>query len=434
MAGTLYGVLLRLWNRMNTLPTINRLPPEILLYIFNITCLGSDSYRGYVSCTNRLKTSIRPPQLTITHVCRAWRDLALGASTLWAHIDFYNYHLLELFLSRSGSTALQLHVGNKRPDELLRGHVDRLRRLDISVVNYYDKTFIPMLLDFHAPALECLTMVARNGYPSSSGDITMMLFKERTLNLKALALDNIGWWTPENFFPCLTHLHLSSIGGNAEAPHEASYLATFLANTPALQYLHVKGVTSGALAARPKRDGWRASLPSLRALTCWGSPLQLNSSLLELSLLLTAKEQDGQDISGPEDVPRGVYAALSGYDPSTCVPHLESLKLETLCTDSAILCSSDLLSMAAMRAQHGRPLQSLIVNTSSQSAHCLDPFSRELAQVREHVAGTVELRPEAARSNYGLPVKFKVPEAERWWDLPDAIRPRSRKSRRPTNL
>ncbi|KAI0659185.1 hypothetical protein C8Q70DRAFT_1054029 [Cubamyces menziesii] len=545
--GAICGVLLRLRARLNAIPIINRIPPEILQYIFETTCSDKDSYSGYASCVVREKTSGWPFQLTLTHVCRTWRDAALGTPTLWTRIDYLNDRLLELFLSRSGAAALSLHIEKQRPDALLQTQVDRLKRLDVTLTDRADRTFVPTLLQFRAPALECLTILGRNGCPSPPETVSVVLFEEQVSSLKALALDHIGWWTPGNVFPCLTHLHLSSIVGNADAPDEVSYLTMFFANTPALQYVHVEGITSGALAAgRPKHDEWRASLPSLRALTCsrsyapgalhllsslelplgvvvrmygltcmtptsavrpnvllppsilstfthldirandsdlevimdgptsscvwlqmsamhrygiwegWLAQLstmlplpsvrslraatdlpnvvpnlcsQLNASLVELSVYLKAEERDGLGVSDlAEDVPRRVYAALAGDDPSTCVPYLESLKLETFCTDATVLRSPDLVSMAAIRAQQGRPLRSLVVDTGNRSAHCSDSFSRELASVRKHVAGSVELRPGAAHSHFGLPDKFEVAEAERWWDLPDDIKPRLRKS------
>ncbi|KAI0329163.1 hypothetical protein GY45DRAFT_1325418 [Cubamyces sp. BRFM 1775] len=536
MESAIYGVLLQLRARINTLPIINRVPPEILQHIFEIVCSDKDSYGGYISCANREKIPRWPFQLALAHVCRTWRDAALGTPTLWTRIDYLNDRLLKLFLSRSGSAALSLHVGKQRPDVLLRAHVNRLKRLDITLTDRADRTFVPGRLEFCAPIMECLTILARNGCPSPPEAVTVVLFEEKVSNLKALAVDGLGSWTPGNVFPSLTHLHLSNIVG---------CLAMLLANTPALQYLHIQDLTSGVLAAKPKRSECRVSLPSLRALTCSGGyapgalrvlsflelppgvvvrmynltcmtpssamrpnvllphsllsafthldirandgeleiimdgptssgvwiqmsamqrhgiweewlarlgtmfPLpsvrslrvatncpnvvpalcgQLNNSLVELSVYLKAEEEDSGTSDPEGDVPRRVYARLAGDDPSTCVPKLESLKLETLCTDATILRSPDLASMATARAQQGRPLRSLIVDTGSQSAHCLGAFSNKLASVREHVAGTVEVRLGAARSCSGLPDKFEVAEAERWWDLPDNMRPRLRKS------
>ncbi|KAI0289297.1 hypothetical protein BC826DRAFT_1107155 [Russula brevipes] len=67
-----------LLTHRNTLAPISILPPEVLARIFHLVALAMSS---------RPKTEIFLRWISVTHVCRHWRQVALDDSSLWARIS-----------------------------------------------------------------------------------------------------------------------------------------------------------------------------------------------------------------------------------------------------------------------------------------------------------------------------------------------------------
>ncbi|KDQ20746.1 hypothetical protein BOTBODRAFT_50809 [Botryobasidium botryosum FD-172 SS1] len=92
-------------DRCNFISPINRLPDEILLYIFKLIPVQQDQYR--VSGT-----------LLASSVCGRWRALALGTGSLWATLEFptraHTHQIAELCLSRSLESGLDVYLGRER--------------------------------------------------------------------------------------------------------------------------------------------------------------------------------------------------------------------------------------------------------------------------------------------------------------------------------
>ncbi|CAE6462199.1 unnamed protein product [Rhizoctonia solani] len=91
----------------------NRLPAEILSTIFinSWSTWNIDSYEP--------KKLFRC-QLALPAVCHLWRKVALDTTALWTRVTIANnppYDLLELFLSRSGTTLLDISVYMDNPIE-----------------------------------------------------------------------------------------------------------------------------------------------------------------------------------------------------------------------------------------------------------------------------------------------------------------------------
>ncbi|KAK7062468.1 hypothetical protein R3P38DRAFT_3251758 [Favolaschia claudopus] len=59
---------------------VKRLPPELILRSFPVVVLD-----GYTRRVNKWEVPIAPWRLT--HVCRAWREIARGCARLWTTID-----------------------------------------------------------------------------------------------------------------------------------------------------------------------------------------------------------------------------------------------------------------------------------------------------------------------------------------------------------
>lgn len=137
------STLKQLRNHSVVLAPANRLPAELLtqIFAFATTCpYGIHSHQG------------TPSMFTISSlssVCRYWREVAIGASSLWCHIDFsgspdWNHpHLLcaTKSLERSGSLPLQVHIekwrdtliNNRRIIEVLTPHTNRIVSLHLRI-------------------------------------------------------------------------------------------------------------------------------------------------------------------------------------------------------------------------------------------------------------------------------------------------------------
>ncbi|KAI0659186.1 hypothetical protein C8Q70DRAFT_126768 [Cubamyces menziesii] len=263
--------LLQIRAQLNLLSPIDKLPPEILAQCFEHVKSQFWNNRG-----NDLQIEYRTlrkhpievrPLMTITHVCKRWRDVALGTPTLWTNIDDDRPAHIEASLTHSGNAPISVHLTTKdfsRTALVLSTHGHRIKRLDLTV--YPQACFVPPLLQFEAPLLECLTVCSEAKSPPPAEQFTTMLFRTRVVDkLRALALVGINSWLPGNQFPQLTHLHLSNISGRIILDDTMRHFKHLLLNTPALQYLFVSGLSRGA-AVTSVTDTVR--LPALRRLTC----------------------------------------------------------------------------------------------------------------------------------------------------------------------
>ncbi|KAI0329158.1 hypothetical protein GY45DRAFT_1325413 [Cubamyces sp. BRFM 1775] len=259
----IHQALLQIRMQLNLLSPIGQLPPEILIRCFEylLPYVPPDLYEHHES---PYKFPIHP-LIGITHVCKRWRDVALSAPTLWTCIDDANVAQLEEFLTRSQDVPINVNIhlkSSSRTALMLSTHGSRMKRLHLAI--HPDPYFIPPLLQFEAPLLECLTISSRSESPPLSEDFTMLLFRKRVLNLRALALVGLNPWLPGNRFPHLTHLHLSKFAYQFRVEDNIVHLKRLLLNTPALQYLHI-GQFGYAISMTEVGD--TIPLRTLRALT-----------------------------------------------------------------------------------------------------------------------------------------------------------------------
>ncbi|KAI0061471.1 hypothetical protein BV25DRAFT_759335 [Artomyces pyxidatus] len=87
-------------GRINMAAPVSRLPPELLARIF-----------AYYAKDDMIWRKKKPGigWISVTHVCRRWRHVALGDSRLWSHIFLpLNTMLLEEFISRSKVSPLSV--------------------------------------------------------------------------------------------------------------------------------------------------------------------------------------------------------------------------------------------------------------------------------------------------------------------------------------
>ncbi|ESK90631.1 hypothetical protein Moror_4200 [Moniliophthora roreri MCA 2997] len=92
-------------------PFQHRIPPELLIYIFEL-CLrlkGSNEFIHIPRCRD-----IRSPALTLSHVCSRWRLLAHSTPTLWGNISIRIVNPLTKPQDRAMLRVLKMHFERSR--------------------------------------------------------------------------------------------------------------------------------------------------------------------------------------------------------------------------------------------------------------------------------------------------------------------------------
>ncbi|KAA1473284.1 hypothetical protein DENSPDRAFT_749860, partial [Dentipellis sp. KUC8613] len=88
----------------NTASPVNKLPPEILARVF-VCCAVLERPRLVITATRRF----HPGWITVTYVCRYWREAALQESALWWEItDEFGLHWMNEMLARSKAVPVSL--------------------------------------------------------------------------------------------------------------------------------------------------------------------------------------------------------------------------------------------------------------------------------------------------------------------------------------
>ncbi|KAH9918353.1 uncharacterized protein BXZ73DRAFT_52950, partial [Epithele typhae] len=195
--------------------------------------------------------------VTLTHVCRGWRQVALQFSELWTHASLPAQHGRYLhFQELSQDKPLSLVVqfpwtgyvsdsdrakNNSSTYRAIAAVSSRLRRLDIDLPSM-GHAVPSWLLDIRVPCLKSLTIL----YDEREDDSFMgphverkVLFADQVSPLEGLALINMRGWLPANNFPNLTHLFLALPYIDPVTP---SVLISLLQNTPRLQHLHLNNL------------------------------------------------------------------------------------------------------------------------------------------------------------------------------------------------
>ena len=174
---------------------ISRLPPETLTEIFSLLPFPSDD----CDCVPYLEL------ISVTHVCRRWREIALCCPYLWTHIDFTNLSLAGFpeILARAKMSPLHFEakITPRRKERFnafgrqLETHISHTRHLSIS------GEFQTMLKRLVSPAPALVSLfLKKSPYPYSFSQpiIPDSLFNGIAPELTRLELlrCSIGWKSP----------------------------------------------------------------------------------------------------------------------------------------------------------------------------------------------------------------------------------------------
>ncbi|KAL1758044.1 hypothetical protein FB107DRAFT_272287 [Schizophyllum commune] len=202
----------------------NKLPDEVLELIFE---LRRPQYDDFLPCwpSDRMLREC----LSITHICRRWRRVALGLPLLWSTIDLCHDRSLlaaRAFLERSGDRPLTVFYSmpdmfGSGEDSVVLGEImdyesARLEQLHVTADTDYDFLQVPRLFDVAAPKLYSLSLCVRCPDDPERLIQARPLFDGQCPGVRKLAVVNCPVWDSHTFSD-LTHLALYHTHYNADA-------------------------------------------------------------------------------------------------------------------------------------------------------------------------------------------------------------------------
>ncbi|KAI0747386.1 hypothetical protein C8Q74DRAFT_511935 [Fomes fomentarius] len=314
----------KICHHINALPSINLLPLELLVKIFKYATHCEPTSLHDTTPLREVDISPLLTLIAITHVCRRWRDVAIGTPMLCNRFrSMPNNSLLKLF---PGDASLTVGVvvkdkGRKVVDGVLEGCRPRLQTLHIFDTRSSYTRHPPLHqhpLQLCLVKLLCCTDLSKSEHrdrgacPSNSS--MPVLFGDTVSTLRALAIVPVAW-LPGNHFPHLTHLYLSfSMHNGNSLVEQLRRLLTLLSRTPGLSYLQLRDVGQVRVPFSPdptfsqSSEPKRVALSHLRSLIISESGLRITSSFL-----------------GCLDLPGSVLVHLSGMDVKHNPPRFISL-------------------------------------------------------------------------------------------------------------
>jgi hypothetical protein len=296
--------------------SIHRLPPEVLLIVFEC---GLNLDRPY-AFLRRLRV---PFSVLVSHVCAHWRAVALQSTCLWTDIQLTLHHgikLWKIYLQRSFPAPLSLDLicGPSRglhdvamlssALHLLIPHIHRWRRLTVFTDrDQVIKALAEGLKDATAPILETLEFLHHD--VSWWGDaMPIQFFCGDTPKLSTIRLRNVTWdW--RRTWP----IHLVTL--DLEIPHSYTHMALswgefedMVINSPNLKHLGL----AGAPIALPATDLHfePVAIDTLRSLRL--KPIERDRYSSRLCSLLLTPRLEELTIEGGM---RGVMRAMPSWRP-----------------------------------------------------------------------------------------------------------------------
>lgn len=180
-----------------------------LLDIFELLIGSSlDFCRPY-----KIEKSLATSPVTLSHVCRRWRNLLLSHSTFWSHIYTSSPEAIQAFIERSGMAKIDVHLNRGLPQALVHLVAAQSDRICQSHV-FLHKSHLPIPdLMFKAPHLKSLTFLFPPVENWIAGDLwpramhCSLLSRQNLPNLTKLHRRTVS--LPESAgFKRLTHLRL----------------------------------------------------------------------------------------------------------------------------------------------------------------------------------------------------------------------------------
>ena len=239
----------------NSFSPINRIPPGLFLLILK--------HWG--------KHDIDKNTITLTHVCRGWRDVLIADPSLWTHLDCTNVEKTRVYIERSKSSHLEISLRKSENATYLEDafllvvpHIGRFGSLTIVGTEDLLQN-LTQHISCSAPLLKELTINIECGtYPIL--DIT--LFDGDLSLLRTLSLTGVGTHLPWRNLSNLTAFHLQY---TPDDQLSITQFLDFFENAHRLRDVTLTHSTVASSDAPPERV---ISLPRLKNLTINAAPPQ----------------------------------------------------------------------------------------------------------------------------------------------------------------
>ena len=225
-------VLPKLHSLESILQPINRLPKDILILLprFFTNEFGEHE-----------KFPMNKPLITMTHVCRSWRNLLLSTPSLWTQIDFSTpgSQQAECFLGRSGKQFLNIHhfLGSEDTTEpFLSTTLQILYRVRQLEIGSYIQRLERVLVRFTGPAPELKHLEIKNDPYFIHMDVKLptTIFEGQLPKLTSLSLHYLRTDLRGFNFPSLTRFSFTT---GTYIP--VGNLTSFFERCPLLEFIQI---------------------------------------------------------------------------------------------------------------------------------------------------------------------------------------------------
>ena len=252
------NILPKIYSLESILQPVNRLPKDVFVLIPRFFTLEQEQ--------DYSQFPMNKPLITMTHVCRSWRNTLLSTPSLWTQIDFSQSTGSQQtsFLRRSGNQPLGIHQFLEDEDHVepflsitLR-NLFRLQELSIT-------SFLPhlerLLGNFSASAPELKYLEIANDPNITDKDIKLpKIFGGRMPKLTSLSLYSLRTNLRDFGFPSLTRFNFST--GTKISVRD---LTSFFERCPLLEFIQIcLSYTPQPPTAAPRRRVCLAALRELR--------------------------------------------------------------------------------------------------------------------------------------------------------------------------
>jgi len=276
----------------NMLVPINKIPPEILALI-----------PDFWDTRDRDRNVI-----TLTHVCRAWREIFVSRSSLWANFNCSGEEKTRVYLERSKSSPIDLSLARTRrmsPKDpffqIIPHATGRLKSLSVRGLTE-DMEVVTSHLSHPAPLLERLSIRSDSPFAHRAPVLPSALFNGDLSSLRTLCLDFVRTELPWRNMVNLTSLTLIHIPPGAVS---TGRLLDCFENAPYLQEIDLwcatpkAGIQGGRLVSL-------ACLKSMQIIA--GNPCSalLNHLLIPAGAELTIRADPPSSSPIEEHLPRSL--------------------------------------------------------------------------------------------------------------------------------
>ena len=278
-------LLRSLLTRRNALASISLLPPEILARVFHFLALEEEP-----PCSRGQNLG----WIRATHVCRIWRQVALGDASLWARIagSPTNTELISEMLVRARNAPLDVDIDLRRASDpevldVFCPHISHTRELRLHGLSTPYSDSLRGIYSLEAPALEHFQLGV-----SITSPITIRnpggkaLFKGLAPRLRTFSLFQV--FVPWSLIPRGQLTQLKIVLFNEASPTDfpsrgdLNQFIDLLVNCPGLEILVLESCLPSQLTQIPY--GQTIYLPRLSRLCLGGSSSRITSLMKMLKV------------------------------------------------------------------------------------------------------------------------------------------------------